>query len=217
MSTEIVFRTYEKLKECLPVRSSFQQRLAVNVYGELSRGNPISISTLASQLNISENEIKSKIEELPGIYRNDDGDIIGFWGLAVGYNSPHKLLVDGISTNTWCAWDALFIPEVLGKVAEVQLTCPVTDHVTSLKASASGLTEVSNENAVISFVMPDVFDADVIKNFCHFIYGFKNKEAFEQWKKDGHENCFAFSLQEAFELGKLKNKYQFGEVLEEVQ
>ena len=87
--------------------------------------------------------------------------------------------------------------------------------MTQLKVSPIEVSDLSNENAVISFIIPEVFDKDVIQNFCHFVYGFKDQGAFKQWKKKDHENSFSFTLWEAFKLGKLKNEYQYGEIIKE--
>ena len=34
--------------------------------------------------------------------------------------------------HTWCAWDTLFLPALLGETAEVRSTCPVTGSVVEL-------------------------------------------------------------------------------------
>lgn len=196
-------KSFEWLKGCIPKRSLEQQRIAVKIYCDLAKGKPVLTSP----------EVEEAIHELPGVQRDDDGNIVGFLGLAINYKSNHLLRVENVNLNTWCAWDALFVPGIIGKSAYVELKCPVTKTITSLRLSKSGLSEISNNEAVISFIIPKELGENTITNFCHYIFGFKNQETFESWKRDGRENCFSFSLEEAYELGKLKNAYQFGDVL----
>ncbi len=35
-----------------------------------------------------------------------------YWGLAIA-ETKHRLEVDGRALYTWCAWDSLFLPEIL--------------------------------------------------------------------------------------------------------
>src|SRR2546422_6561781 len=52
------------------------------------------------------------------VYPDDEGRVLGFGGLAAA-PMHHRLEVDGRTLWTWCAWDSLFIPEILGKRARV--------------------------------------------------------------------------------------------------
>ena len=204
MNNSKVAETFEWLKNCLPKRSVEQQEAAVRIYRELAKGVPLSVDA----------QLETLIETFSGLYKNDNGDIVGFWGLALDYDSHHRLIFDGVAMNTWCAWDSLFIPEIVGKPAQLEFTCPITNTVTRLKVTSNEIVDVSNSQAVISFVEPRDLDENIIKNFCHYIYCFKDQATFEQWKKNGHEDCFALSLEEAFELGRLKNEYEFCDTLE---
>jgi len=198
----------------MPMRGLFHQTLALKLFKRLILGAPVSMQSLALDMNCAKELVQSALDELPAVYFNSNGDVESFWGLAINYKSPHVLIINGESTNTWCAWDALFIPSLVGERAEVKLTCPVTDHVNQLKLGREGITETSNEKAVISFIVPDERTINSIPNFCHYIHGFKSKEYFERWRADGkRKECFSLTLQEAFELGALKNQYQYGDVL----
>ncbi|MGH7575101.1 MAG: organomercurial lyase [Longimicrobiales bacterium] len=41
----------------------------------------------------------------------------------------HRFEIDARTLGTWCAWDSLFIPELLGEAARVQSTDPETGEV----------------------------------------------------------------------------------------
>jgi hypothetical protein len=61
--------------------------------------------------------------------------VVGYWGLSIpeAYASPHRLTIDGRRLSAWCAWDTLFLPQLLGQTADVESTSPTagaTVHVT---------------------------------------------------------------------------------------
>jgi hypothetical protein len=48
------------------------------------------------------------------VFHDDAGHIVGFWGLSTTELGPHRLRgVDGVELSAWCAWDTLFLPELL--------------------------------------------------------------------------------------------------------
>lgn len=204
---------FEKLKGCLPERDLFIQKFSIATYKALSKGSVVTLKELEKTLDISKETIAKNINKYPGIQKNEDDDIKGFWGLAVNYKSPHQIAFNGVELNTWCAWDALFIPELVGDTAEVELTCPLSGSLIKLTVGPKKISNISNNKAVISFIVPSELGENTIQNFCCYVHAFKNEETFNIWKNDGHQDCFHLSLQEAFEIGQLKNQYQFGEVL----
>ena len=45
--------------------------------------------------------------------RDERGHVIGHGGLALD-ETVHRFDVDGRRLHAWCAWDTLFLPELLG-------------------------------------------------------------------------------------------------------
>lgn len=121
--------------------------------------------------------------------------------------------MDGRTLYTWCAWDSLFIPGIIGKPAEVESLCPVTRTPISLVVAPKGIRRVNPEGAVVSFLTPDrTFDRNVLTNFCHFVHFFSSAEAGRAWTAQ-HPGTFLLSVEEAFALGQLTNARNFGEAL----
>ncbi len=54
-----------------------------------------------------------------------EGNIIGLMGLSLG-GHHHRLTVDGHELSTWCAWDSLFLPPLIGRQATVNSTSALT-------------------------------------------------------------------------------------------
>jgi alkylmercury lyase len=86
--------------------------LALALYHGLARGRPVADATLALETSMTLEQVRSTLDTWCGAFRNNDEDIIGFWGLAIT-EMPHSLVVDGVQLYAWCAWDTLFLPAIL--------------------------------------------------------------------------------------------------------
>jgi hypothetical protein len=65
----------------------------------------------------------------------------------------------GHDLYTWCGFDALFLPIVLGERAEVAWTCPVTGEAIHLTVEADGtISGAEPPGVVVGIVGPQVMD-----------------------------------------------------------
>jgi alkylmercury lyase len=94
------------------------RQVAVSLYRLLAEGRPVPVAPLASTLDLSEQTIRQALGPYAAFY-DDQGAVIGFGGLTVAEMPPRCFRVEGQVLYTWCAWDALFIPGILVKTAEV--------------------------------------------------------------------------------------------------
>ncbi len=178
----------------------------------MAEGEPVSPARLAETLDLSESRVLETLSKWPGVYYDDTGAVIGFWGLALS-EMPHRFQVNGRSLYTWCAWDSLFIPGILGKTARVESSDPVTNEKISLVVEPKGPKELQPADMVVSFLTPKrTFDADVIQSFCHFVHFFGSRRSGERWSSE-HKGTLLFSVEEAYKLGRLTNTRNFGEAL----
>src|SRR5439155_5379141 len=114
------------------------QRLAVTLYRMLAEGEPVPMAALAQRCSMPESQVADTLASWPGVFTDDQGDVVGFWGLAV-VDMPYRYTVGGRQLFTWCAWDTLFITPIIGQVAEVASTCPVTGEEVSLTVGPEGV------------------------------------------------------------------------------
>lgn len=176
------------------------KRITLAVYRLLAGGDPVPAAAIAKRLGITVEEVETILDAWPGVYRDDHGAVIGFWGLSLG-EMPHRLIVDGHTLYIWCAWDALFIPPLLGRAARVESRCAVTGDPVTLTVSPSGVADVSPGGVVLSLLRPDGgFGDDVISSFCHHIVFFRSQADGERWTAT-HSGTFVLSLEEGFRLG----------------
>lgn len=199
---------WEALDRHLPRFSPEEQRIALTLYRELAKGEPIGVEQLDRAL-LEREAIKAFA------YRDGQGRVAGFGGLAA-VPMHHRLEVDGRTLWTWCAWDTLFIPEILGKRARVASPDPETNELVELVVSAREIESAAPRDAVVSFLRPDASDfntaANVIKTFCHFVFFFASRSSGERWVAK-HPGTFLYCLDDAFALAKRLNARNFGSAL----
>ena len=203
-----------ELANAMPSLDDAGQRVALATYRLLANGDPVAAEQVADRAGLAVGDVRRLLEEWPGVYLRA-GELIGFWGLALA-DMPHVLRVGGRELRAWCAWDTLFLPELIGQAAEVESTCPTTGDTIRLEVvPGDGVHELSPATAVLSFLRPDrPFDADLVMSFCHFVHFFRDEAAAEAWTAK-HSNTFAISVAQGFEIGHLSNRRKFGRALDD--
>jgi alkylmercury lyase len=196
--------------KALPDFDEEQQRLALSVYRQLAEGRPAPAAAVAARANTSVERVEELLGSWPGVFLDGDQRVVGFWGLTIHELTPtHRLTLDGRELFAWCAWDSLFLPGILGASLDVRSVCPTTGETISLTVAPSGVVQTSHPHGIVSFLLPDRdFDADIIQNFCHFVYFFASAEAGEAWTGQ-HSGTFLLPLEDAFELGRQVNALNF--------
>ncbi len=186
------------------------RRVALTTYRRLAEGSPAPIADIAERCHEDAAFVERSLGSWPGVFRDDNGDVVGFWGLTIAKLIPtHAMEVGGKDLFAWCAWDTLFLPGILGAEARVASSCPVTAEMISLVVDSGGVQQTSHAGAVVSFLVPDRgLGTDVIRGFCQFVHFFASREAGDIWTAE-HPGTFLLSLEDAFELGRLVNARNF--------
>lgn len=185
-----------------------ERRLGLEIYRQLVRGEPVLRSDLAEGLRVPRSAVDELLERsnLKCLtYTDNGGRIIRFGGLAIR-EMPHRFDVDGRTLYTWCAWDSLFLPSILGIEAEVDSPAPSSTTRIRLRVAPDGVKRVEPQSAVMSFLLPraETFQADALRamaSFCHYIFFFPERDTAAAWTK-GHPDTTVISVSEAFDLGR---------------
>lgn len=221
MSNEIALESlWAAIDGALPRFSAEEARAAMAVYHELTSGEPLETGRLSERLRIPSADAVELLAREPlrrFAYRDERGRMVGFGGLAI-LPMHHVFALDGRTLYTWCAWDALFLPEILGSAAEVTSPCPETGREIRVRIGPDGLERVEPESAVLSFLSPQAatFDrsaASVMARFCHYVFFLADREAGEAWTAR-HPGTFLCSLEDGYALGQRLNARNFGPALE---
>lgn len=197
------------LIQAFPEMNQDEQWLALTLYRLLAEGRSVAIEQLAGIIEQPEASVKHTLRNWPGVFFDADDKVIGFWGISV-VEMPHRLTVNATTVFCWCAWDTLFIPELLQARARVSSSCPITKHIIELEVSSDRVKTLSEHDVVVSFLKPDIADLkkDITASFCHFVYFFSGQGAGEQWCVE-HPGSFLLSLDDAFIVGKAMNTARY--------
>ncbi len=195
-----------------PVMNELEQQTALTLYRLLALGKPVSCNLLAKSVNHTTADIEELINSWSGIFYDDDNNVIGFLGLTVN-ETPHHMIINDVTVYTWCAWDALFIPELLDTTVKVKSTCPVTNEDIELIVSPTFVKTLNNNDIVVSFLKPELENLDnITTSFCHFVHFFPNKAVGNQWCAE-NKDTFLLSLNYAFLVGKKINAARYKQTL----
>jgi len=194
--------------DAFPVLNLAEQRLALDLYGLLSEGNAVPLEFLSERAGMSLADLKTTLQNWPGVFYDDNHRIIGFWGIAID-EMPHRLEVNGKTVYAWCAWDTLFLPELLDTSAHITSHCASTGDEISLIISPMGI-ESQSDQIMVSFLVPD--NSELVENittsFCQYVFFFRTRASAEHWVTE-HPGTFLLSLGEAFTVGRKMNAARY--------
>jgi alkylmercury lyase len=170
------------LMAAFPELDDVKRRVALATYRRLARGKPASPQEIATQAVVGEEEVRRILAQWIGVYRDREGNVIAFWGLATP-EMKHHFEVDGVRLHTWCAWDTLFLPALLRKTARVESPCGTSGEIVRLTISPAGVESAEPPSPVLSFLDPvaSKFQENVIQNFCHYVHFFRSTPDGEAW------------------------------------
>src|SRR5260370_28484931 len=159
----------EAIKGAMPVLDEMDQHIATAVHRLMSSGAPVEPAAIAKAVGgVSLERVNERLNMWPGVFRDDMGRVIGFWGHAIDKLEPeYRLVAAGQTTYAWCALDTLFIPSIIGNEVLVEASDPVSGEPVALAVDRAGARDVTPAGAVVSMVIPDgPFGYDVIARFC---------------------------------------------------
>ena len=214
LSSEQTIQHVEQLAKNLneagipPDFGSDNSRLLIKVWRALANGLPLNqeqINQISSELGMSPDPVHEFLRQVTE--RDADDNIIGLMGLSLNEDWAHRFNVNGVPLRTWCAWDTLFLPAMIGGKAVVESESPVSGETVSLMVSPEKVEESTPSGAVVSIATIDTAVHDVSSveaiwsNFCHQVFFFPSRAEAEKWA-EGKTNIAILSVHEAFELGK---------------
>jgi alkylmercury lyase len=206
-----------QLAAATPTLDPEQQRIAQQIYKLIaSRGRAVTVGEIADSADSSTHRVEERLRSWPLVLWDGNGRVVGFWGIHAGRLEPtHAMEVDGTTVFAWCAWDTLFITEILGRPTQVRSTDPYTGDEIELSVSPDGVTNVEPRGAVVSLLLPeDGLTDDAIQRFCHKVHFFSSPESAQSWI-DGRPGLFHITVDEAFQLGQVTNRLRMGTVFDE--
>ena len=82
------------------------------------------------------------VDDPLGVYFDGRERVVGLWGLALA-DTPTASGSSAETLYACCAWDALFLPELIGKPAFVESRCPTTGETVTRGVAPRGVGDVT--------------------------------------------------------------------------
>lgn len=195
----------EAIEAAMPVLDKTDQQIATAVYRMMSQGEPVEPAAIARAAgDVSGDQVNERLNTWPGVFRDDSGRVVGFWGHAIDKLDPeYRLVAAGKTTYAWCALDTLFIPGIIGNEVRVEASDPISGEPVLLVVDRAGVRDVTPKGALVSIVIPDgPFGYDVIESFCHRVLFFASQKTGDEWVA-AHEGTTLLPVDQAFEVGRV--------------
>jgi alkylmercury lyase len=176
--------------------------LALALLDELAKGKPVRPAVVAARARRGEGEVEDVVARWPNVHLDDHGRVVAFAGLSL-LATQHRFEVAGRELYTWCAWDTLFLPGLLGQEARVESTCPVTGTGVRVVAGPDGVRTAEPASLRVSFPSPgSTVTSDITASFCCHVHFLAGQDAAEVWLGENPGGS-TLSLEDAVELGRL--------------
>lgn len=181
----------ERYGEHLPEDIRNSMKVTDTMLQMLAEGRPVSARQVAEKLSVPVENIEAAFEKVRkgGYEFDEDGNLVG---AALTLNpTRHQFNLTGKTLYTWCSLDALFLPGLLGRPAQVTSTCPQTGETISLTVSPTGVTALCPAETVLSIAVPGFSCArgenrktGPTSESCTQMHFFASREAAEAWIRD---------------------------------
>ncbi len=204
------------IAECFPTLNLLEQRLSLDLYRLLAEGQPVPRKVLAERLEVPDETVNRILDGWPGVFSDNERRIVGYWGLSIpaANKSSHTLRINGRTLSAWCAWDTLFLPQLVGHTADIESASPSDAGIVHLTITPQQVERVEPVGSQMSVLVPDAqeMQKNVVTSFCHFVHFFPSRQAAQSWTAK-HAGTFLLSIHEAHVLARLKNEAQYRDVL----
>jgi alkylmercury lyase len=168
--------------------------LALALLRELAAGEPVVASTLGERAGTG-------LMRWPNVDYDGDGRVVAFSGLSLR-PTAHRFTVGGRQLYTWCAWDTLILPAMLGQSADVESTCRSTGSGVRLAVDPDGVRQADPQPLWVSFPpAATTSTANITGTFCRHVHFLATPAAAEHWL-NRHPDGTVLDIDDAHELGR---------------
>jgi len=190
--------------------------LSLALYRRLGERAAVQRETLGHDLGIPTAGVDLLLGKLPPstVEIDQDGNVFAFGGLSIAEGN-HEFHVDCQKLYTWCVFDGLFLPQLLGRPATLITHCPTTDIKIEIDLDPARIIRVNPAQPVMSLVAPDG-DAcceDLRGAFCNHVNFFADENAFASWASERTDVTW-ISTERAHSLAMQRNQLRYGQHLD---
>ena len=175
-------------------------RLWLPLWQLLAEGSPVRLPQLARVSHCSVDELQAALPSLD-VQLDREGNILAS-GLSL-LPTAHQFHLGEQALYTWCAFDTLLLPPLLGRTARVISSCPVTGKEIRLTATPETVLDLSEAHAVLSIHLPgeETDPCHVQEDICNDGLFFASSDVAAAWPRL-HPQAVLLSVEEAAEVGR---------------
>ncbi|MCJ8166030.1 organomercurial lyase [Pontibacter sp. E15-1] len=171
-------------ESCSPLIKRFElqiseagQRGSEAVYAHLMNGEPLPVDRFAELLHMDAAEAQEALASYGEV--DAQGRVVGFLGLSL-VPTQHKLIVQNRTLYTWCAADAILLPQFLSFSALIESKDPVNGELIKLSVNEDFLEWTDPVPLSVSWV-EDADSCHISDSFCQRSHFFANQETAAKW------------------------------------
>lgn len=198
----------------LAVNTLEMQRLSVALYRLLGRGAQVEYEELGAASGISAERARQLLSELPPttVALDEHGAILAFGGISL-VPTHHRFACEGVELYTWCVFDGLFLPELLGKTATLVTHCPGSGAELTVELAPGKVRAARPSDCVMSIVSPDIKACcdNLRKAFCDHVNLFKDERTFRAWAQN-RQDVGCVTLEDAQLFARQRNAMRYPDV-----
>jgi alkylmercury lyase len=198
--------TVEQLLELLPNLNVEERQISKFLYQKLSLGRPVSIESIADEFHKSIQEIQVLLKQMAYVEYSATGEISAYRGVTLN-QTRHYLFHNNFKIYTWCAFDTLFLADLLVEPVSIASNCPTCGKRIAFDVNDRNITSSKESDTVMSFIIPDKVDyCENLQNaFCCKVHFFCNQQCGSEWVNLSHEISF-FDLAESLVIAQERNR-----------
>ena len=195
--SQAIRKAYERIpKEAMEL----DLRVTVKTIQLLSEGRPLSAKRLADAWDMSQDQVSVILDQASSTGKaqlDGEGNLIG--GVLSLVPTTHKVRVNDNDLYAWCAYDAISIPGVIDRNAQIESTDPVNGETIRMTITPHGVIDLNPEGSVVSVVSPEVGGVGPDSPRCSQMLFFTSRNTAETWLKD-HPGVEILTVEQVFEI-----------------
>ena len=182
-----------------PEESTLAARLEIMTYRTLAEGYPVSAASLARASNVPLEITEALFEHgktLGGEW-DAEGHLVG--NVLTLNPTQHHFRINSKERYTWCSLDAMHLPGILGRTAEVESTDPVSGEKIQLTIPPDATPTYHPPGTVLSIMLAPGDRNGPQSPLCSQMLFFASRENAEIWIRD-HPQATIMTVEEVYQL-----------------
>jgi alkylmercury lyase len=179
--------------------STLAARLEILTYRALAEGYPVSAARLAALAGVPIELTEALFEHgktLGGEW-DEEGRLVG--NVLTLIPTQHRFRVNGKVLYTWCSLDAIHLPGLLGRPAEVDSVDPISGQAIHLDVPPDGEPTVTPAETVLTIVLSSGDRSGPQSPLCQQMHFFVSHESASVWVRD-HPGATIMPVEEVYQL-----------------